>query len=1028
MSILTTVRNTFGRVYLDSKKKKREKKYSDPPVVMDDIIAGMYQSMGPFGYMPQQTYYQLVNSYQSWVYNCIDKIGKTISMLPLRLFYYKNKASGKVMNGRHIKAILNHLSNERSKAEYTKGNGLEKVEVFDHPFLDLMIRPNHLEPRISFWYALATRLELAGSVGILKVRDRLKIPRELWYLPQTWTGEFKPIPDSKLAIKGYMYVDGNIMNQYELDEIIWVRWPHPKGPFEGMSAIKAQIYPYNIDYYLQQMQYKFFTNSAAFGNVFTTDKDLTAAQITDLQAQMSSTYQNAKNAGKALFLGNGFKQDRPISWSSRDMMIDTVEKMMRDRLMSAYDVSAGKIGLTEHQNKANLDTVNDNYMMECIRPRTLLIEEYFEQFLLPDYDDRLVCDFDLPIFKNAVEERSQMESNLRNGVTTINEERKKMGMQDVKWGELPWMPFSLAQVGGEEKPAPAPLPVTKPKEPKDGESETETEKALRLKAEWSEEDHPRADDGKFTDGGGTEGHNDGQSSEDRTPAHVEGGSKRMLDDNEHLTLSRKSHDRLTDDERRWVDNYTGAGFISINNSLRKGVEKETEYPGHPEIVSDIVTILDSAIDKSEPLPDNIQVTRFVDKADFIPGVGESFIDRSFVSTTVNDNGVDFLLGVKDKAGQKNFFRCDIIVDKSVKGLPIGNGLGLPQYHLEKELLLQRGLKFTVMEKTEERILLKAEPAIGYGKRSLPYEMKEKKGDRSRKFTWEEGDIEVSKRKELKSFTPDQRLVLWKAFSLKHREWEGAFKRIMIKHFQQQADQVIERLDKKGLIIKGYINGMNKNRAQQWLAEHKTREDDININPKTEAKKLKEMVRPAYKHVLLEAGKNRSAQLRETVSGLAEGFEFNLGDPDTELWLGDRLEKFSEEVEGTTFDSIQEKLREGFSEGKPLSEMASNLRDMFDKSETGRAQTISRTETTASANRADLDCVRQTGIPMVKSWLNEPDARETHRKAGEDYVDGIQLDEMFEVGEDEMDSPGNGSLPEENCNCRCTMLYVPSEEE
>ena len=37
----------------------------------------------------ERNYLQLVDAYKSWVYTCIDKIAKSIAMIPVNLFIYR---------------------------------------------------------------------------------------------------------------------------------------------------------------------------------------------------------------------------------------------------------------------------------------------------------------------------------------------------------------------------------------------------------------------------------------------------------------------------------------------------------------------------------------------------------------------------------------------------------------------------------------------------------------------------------------------------------------------------------------------------------------------------------------------------------------------------------------------------------------------------------------------------------------------------------------------------------------------------
>jgi hypothetical protein len=211
-------------------------------------------------------------------------------------------------------------------------------------------------------------------------------------------------------------------------------------------------------------------------------------------------------------------------------------------------------------------------------------------------------------------------------------------------------------------------------------------------------------------------------------------------------------------------------------------------------------------------------------------------------------------------------------------------------------------------------------------------------------------------------------------------------------------------------------------------------DKFNIDKAAEVKKLRKEAEPIYKYILAESGQARMDSLlhiRKSKAVDDGAYDYNINDPAVKEWLGDRLDEFSDEVTGTTFDEIKAVLREGWTEGKPLAAIETSLREKFAGFEQYRAQLIARTETIASANKADVDAVRQAGLDdkLLKSWLTSRDGavRETHLKAEQDYAEGIPLEEDFKVGDDSMDSPGNGQLAEESCNCRCSVVYIEKGE-
>jgi uncharacterized protein with gpF-like domain len=236
------------------------------------------------------------------------------------------------------------------------------------------------------------------------------------------------------------------------------------------------------------------------------------------------------------------------------------------------------------------------------------------------------------------------------------------------------------------------------------------------------------------------------------------------------------------------------------------------------------------------------------------------------------------------------------------------------------------------------------------------------------------------------------------------------------YFRHQGEEVIARLHRLGPQIEAQYAGWSRKAVQKHIAE-KGVGDNINIDKKAEAARLKLLFVPPVTSMVEEGG---ARVLRE----LGAAVVFNVNDPKVKKWIGTRMEMFSEEVSGTTFDDIKAILRQGFSEGKPLSAIADTLREKFDSYDAYRAPLISRTEVMAGNNMADILAIRQAGIEekVLKTWITAGDenVRPTHMDAGARYEDGIPIGEMFRVGDDEMDAPGNGSDPGENISCRCAM--------
>jgi len=410
------------------------------------IIPSTYTGQGQLGVHPTKTYSELVSAYNGWVYTTIDKIAKTVAMLPLKLYVYR-KDGKKIKLPTNHKIMIQTFNKKIDQTDYLKSVGIEKEEITDHAFLDLIYHPNNIDTRFNFWYNIMIRMELAGACGIYMVKNGLGLPQEMWTLPLTKYGELRPIADKKIVISGYNYVDGDIIQKFTPEEILYLRYPNPSSPYEGMSPLMAQTYPYDIDFFLGQQQVALFKNRGVPGITLGTDQQLSQDQVGELKQLLDEGYAGAVKAGKPLVLHSGLKGDKSLTQTGRDFMIAEVAKYAKDKLISAYDVSPAKI-TGDAVNRSVMEVLDESYMLECIKPKAMMIEETFEMFVLPLYDVGLTLDFELPEHRDRAADIAERDSNLKNFVTTINEERAKDGMAEIPWGHEPWMPLMVTQPGG----------------------------------------------------------------------------------------------------------------------------------------------------------------------------------------------------------------------------------------------------------------------------------------------------------------------------------------------------------------------------------------------------------------------------------------------------------------------------------------------------------------------------------------------------------------------------------------------------
>ncbi len=420
-----------------------------------------------------KSYKTLVDAYRSWTYTCIDKIAKSVSTLKVRLYVYRaGGTKAKVVLPGTIRAELKALPNDRAREIRLKQAGLEREEITVHPFLYLISHPNPQMTRFLLWYETMVRLELAGSCGWYTPLNRAGIPGEIWPLPITSSASLIPVVTPTLRVSEWKYRDGSVDVTFPPEEVLFLRYPHPGSPFKGMSPLVAQTVPYDVDYFIGQQQKALFENRAIPGLHLHTDQILGQDQLDEIKLFIRDQYEGAMRTGRTLVTHSGLKAEG-IGMTNKDALIADVSKWAREKIITAYDLSEGKLGLVTDVNRANMEALNETFIRDCLLPKTMLIEEALENWLLPFYDQGLTLDFVLPDLDTREADRLDMEARLKNLVTSVNEERERLGLEEAEWGEKPWIPSGLTQFG--EEPPPGPTPPAPPRRPGNGADEDEEE-------------------------------------------------------------------------------------------------------------------------------------------------------------------------------------------------------------------------------------------------------------------------------------------------------------------------------------------------------------------------------------------------------------------------------------------------------------------------------------------------------------------------------------------------------------------------
>lgn len=341
-----------------------------------------------------------------------------------------------------VRAIAHRIAGTELRF-YARGpDRTEPLEDPDHPVVRLFEHVNPCQTRFGLWAETITFLELTGNAYWYVAENGLGVPAEIWVIPSQY---MRVVPDERTFVRGYRCSYGAREVWFERREVVHLKYPSPISPWYGRGPLQAAASSVDSHEKLKQAEWNAFDHGVLSDLSLETDQQLTPAAAERLRTQLQQKFAGPGNAGRPIVLEGGLKA-RPISLSPREMAFTQSARVLRDEILAIFGVPAAVAGLSEDVNRSVAEAMDAIFARYCIEPKLRLIEAQINQDLLPRFDRRLICRFAPVVPEDRAHERADMEANLRYGVTTINEERRRQGREPVSWGDRPLMPGNYVPV------------------------------------------------------------------------------------------------------------------------------------------------------------------------------------------------------------------------------------------------------------------------------------------------------------------------------------------------------------------------------------------------------------------------------------------------------------------------------------------------------------------------------------------------------------------------------------------------------
>jgi HK97 family phage portal protein len=397
----------------------------DPTDVFPRVPGGVSQKLrDPKIREQMQAYRNTVFKVLRWRHNQITKLDRTVSLVTFETVDGQRKMVRTPQESHPVTRIFAKGARGQPNPWVTSGNFIAAMEI------DVGLTGNH--------YSLKVRDETGAVVWLLRIRpDWVEI-----------------IPDEKnVGIEGYR-IQPPRGKRFDLmaSEVVHVKTPSPLDDRIGWSPLRSMNYSVDTGDQIRRFNWQFFKQGARLDGVI--EGAVGIDKVQDVYDMMlEGHHKGADTAWLPLVLPQGLKFVA-TQQTAKDFEFAALAGFSEDDVREAYGVPAGLLGTVRNVSLANLRGLMVIAVENAVKPELRTFSEHIELSLLnrveyPNQTDERFFSFDFedPTPGDPDQERKQMESDLKAGVVTINEERATRNKPPVKWGDAPWFPGTLIQVG-----------------------------------------------------------------------------------------------------------------------------------------------------------------------------------------------------------------------------------------------------------------------------------------------------------------------------------------------------------------------------------------------------------------------------------------------------------------------------------------------------------------------------------------------------------------------------------------------------
>ena len=352
---------------------------------------------------------------------------------------------------------------------YTRDANDEREDARDHPYAELLRKPNPRLDGFGLWLWTSSTFDIYGEAIWLKVRDRGGRPVELH--PMHPTAVQSELKDGRLVYT-VNTATARIENIDESD-VVHFKTYNPDDPTRGLSPLEPLRATLENEDAARRATSSFWLRGARPGTALTHPGKLSQAAQDRLKLQYDAIAAGADKTGATVVLEEGMTP-QVLTVSAEEAQYIETRKLNREEVCGAYDVPPPVVHILDHATFSNITEQMRSMYRDTMAPHLKGFEATLESQLRgsvrkgktePDFGDDVYAEFLLDeVLRGDFEVRAAAtQAAINSAQMTPNEARKLDNRKPLPGGDQLFINSTMIPIAAAA--APPALPVAPEDEP-----------------------------------------------------------------------------------------------------------------------------------------------------------------------------------------------------------------------------------------------------------------------------------------------------------------------------------------------------------------------------------------------------------------------------------------------------------------------------------------------------------------------------------------------------------------------------------